>query len=309
MNEIRRPTPQELAECLTRPSQVAQTAAGPLEYAERGQGPELLAVHGSPGGYDQGLGLGEFFRVNGFKTIAPSRPGYLGTPLATGRTPEEQADALAALLDSLKIEKIPVIATSGGGPSSYLLAARHPDRVSCLLEINSVCQKYEHDITPLQKKLFLSKAGHWLVRFFLEHFPESTFKYLLKAESTLDRQAIAVMAKEILQDPSKLAFLKFLMATISTRLRERQDGLHNDVAQIAAITQLDLASISCPTLIMHGSADLRVSPKHGEYAKASIAGAELYWIKNGPHTGFWLAGEAYAAQDYALCWLREKSRA
>ena len=308
MNEIRRPTPEELAECLTTQPHVLQTAAGPVEYAERGQGPALLAVHGSPGGYDQGLGLGEFFRVNGFKIIAPSRPGYLGTPLATGRTPEEQADALAALLDSLKMEKIPVIAVSGGGPSSYLLAARHPDRVSCLLEINSVCQKYEHDITPLEKKLFLSKAGHWLGRFFLDHFPGPMVKYLLKAESTLDRQAIAVMAKEIRQDPGKFAFLKFLMATVGEHLRERQDGLLNDVAQIAAITQLDLASISCPTLIIHGSADLRVSPRHGEYAKASIAGAEFYWIKGGAHTGFWLAGEAYAAQDYALSWLREKSR-
>ena len=309
MNEIRRPTPRELAECLTQQPQVRQTAAGPLEYAERGQGPALLAVHGAPGGYDEGLGLGEFFRVNGFKTIAPSRPGYLGTPLATGRTPEAQADALAALLDSLQIEKIPVIAASAGGPSSYLLAARHPDRVSCLLEIGSVCRKFVHDPTPLEKKLFLSQAGHWLLRFFLDHFPESMVKYLLKAESTLDRRAIAVMAKEIRQDASKLAFLKLLMATIGTRLPERRDGLLNDVAQIAAITQLDLAPISCPTLIMHGRADLRVSPSHGEYAQASIVGAELYWIKDGSHCGFWLAGEAYAAQDYALSWLREKSPA
>jgi hypothetical protein len=52
-----------------------------------------------------------------------------------------------------------------------------------------------------------------------------------------------------------------------------------------------------------------VSPSHGEYAKASIAGAELYWIKDGSHSGFWLAGEADLAQDYALSWLREKSRA
>ena len=33
MNEIRRPTPEELEECLRQPSQVVQTAAGPVEYA------------------------------------------------------------------------------------------------------------------------------------------------------------------------------------------------------------------------------------------------------------------------------------
>lgn len=310
MSGLRRPTSAEIEECLTHPAQVLDTAAGPMEYAERGQGPPLLAVHGAPGGYDQGLGLGEFFRVNGFKTIAPSRPGYLGTTLATGRTPEEQADALAALLDALKIEKIPVIGASAGGPPSYLLAARHPDRVSCLLEIDSICLELKRNVIQvLEDKLIMSKAGLWLVRFFLNHFPESLVKNFIKSESTLDRHEIAAMAKEILQDEGKFAFLKFFLATMSQRLPERQEGLRNDTAQISAFTQLDLAPITCPTLIMHGSADKRVPPSHGEYAKASIARAEFYLISGGSHMGFWAAGEAYTAQDFALSWLREKIKA
>ena len=309
MSAIRFPTPGELEECLTHPAQVVATAAGPVEYAARGQGPPLLCVHGGPGGYDQGLGLGELFRVNGFKIIAPSRPGYLGSPLATGRTPEEQADALAALLDALKIGKIPVIGASAGGPASYLLAARHPDKVSCLLEIDSVCLEYKPEVNLLEEKLFLSKAGIWLLRFFMDHFPESTVKNFLKAESTLDRHEIAARAKEILQDDGKFAFLKFLMATMSERFPERQDGVHNDLAQMAAITQLDLAPIACPTLIVHGDADKDVPPRHGEYAHATIAGSELYLITGGSHIGFWAAAEAHQTQEYALSWLREKMQA
>jgi len=34
------------------------------------------------------------------RVIAPARPGYLGTPLSTGRTPREKADAMVALLDA-----------------------------------------------------------------------------------------------------------------------------------------------------------------------------------------------------------------
>lgn len=309
MSEIRYPTPTEIAACLTHPPQVVETAAGPMEYAERGQGPPLLSVHGGPGGCDQGLGLGEFFRVNGFKIIAPSRPGYLGTPIATGRTPEEQADALAALLDALKIDKCPAIGASAGGPSTYLLAARHPDRVSCLLEVDSVCLSYKPDVSPLEEKLFISKAGLWLVGFFMAHFPESMVKSFLKAESTLDRHEIAVRAKEILQDEAKFALVKLLMATMSDRVLERQDGLHNDLEQFAAITQLDLAPITCPTLIFHGTMDKDVPPRHGEYAKATIAGSEMYWIDGGSHVGFWTAPEAKAAQDYALSWLRAKMQA
>jgi hypothetical protein len=60
----------------------------------------LLAVQGAPGGCDQGLMAGETFRAGGFRVIAPSRPGYLGTPLATGLSCDARAEALVGLLVS-----------------------------------------------------------------------------------------------------------------------------------------------------------------------------------------------------------------
>jgi pimeloyl-ACP methyl ester carboxylesterase len=306
MTTIRFPMPDELNECLTHPAQVLETAIGPVEYAERGQGPPLFCVHGGPGGCDQGLALGEIFRVNGFKIIAPSRPGYLGTPLTSGHTPEEQAEALAALLDALHISRLPVIGASAGGPSSYLLAAKYPDKVTCLIEIDSVCLSYQPDISPLEEKLYLSKAGIWLVRFFLDHFPAAMVKSFLRTESTLDRHEIAARAQHILQDAGHFAFLRFLMATMSERLDERQAGLHNDLLQLAAITELPLAAITCPTLILHGTADKDVPPRHAEYAQSAITGSELYWIPQGSHVGFWLADDAPAAQEYAISWLWQR---
>jgi pimeloyl-ACP methyl ester carboxylesterase len=306
MTEVRRPTPDELRTCLTYPAQVIDTAKGPVEYADRGQGAPVLCVHGGPGGCDQGLGLGELFQVNGFRIIAPSRPGYLGTPLATGSTPEEQAGAHAALLEALHIEKAAVIGASAGGPSSYLLAALYPEKVSALMEIDSVCLSYKIDVTPMQEKMFLSRAGIWLTRFFLDHFPEASVKSFLSTESTLNRQEIAERAKHIIQDEGKLAFLWFLMQTMSQRFDQRQAGVHNDLFQMAAIERLPLATVACPTLIMHGTADKDVPPSHAEWAQAAIPGAELYWLPGGSHIGFWTGDDAYPAQEYALAWLREK---
>ncbi len=60
----------------------------------------VLSVHGTPGGYDQRLGM------DGFRILAPSRPGYLRTPIDAGRTPREQADVYAALLDALSIDEV-----------------------------------------------------------------------------------------------------------------------------------------------------------------------------------------------------------
>src|SRR5215469_12077458 len=38
-------------------SSLAVTALGPIEYQSQGEGPALLVVHGSPGGYDHGIAL------------------------------------------------------------------------------------------------------------------------------------------------------------------------------------------------------------------------------------------------------------
>jgi 2-hydroxy-6-oxonona-2,4-dienedioate hydrolase len=96
----------EVTKNLARDSVVVQTAKGPIEYAELGHGPAVLMIHGTPGGYDQTY---QILKVDHAETgvlryIVPSRPGYLRTPLSVGKTPKEQADAFAALLDSLKID-------------------------------------------------------------------------------------------------------------------------------------------------------------------------------------------------------------
>jgi hypothetical protein len=43
----------EVTKNLARDSTVVQTAKGPIEYAQIGQGPPVLMIHGDPGGYDQ----------------------------------------------------------------------------------------------------------------------------------------------------------------------------------------------------------------------------------------------------------------
>jgi pimeloyl-ACP methyl ester carboxylesterase len=306
MTTVRRPTPEELEACLSQAAQSIETARGPVEYAERGRGPVILCVHGGPGGYDQGLLIGEWFRVNGFKIIAPSRPGYLGTPLATGETPEEQADALAALLEALSIPSAAVVGASAGGPSTYLLAARHPEKVTALLEIDAVSRRYRPDVSPMQEKLFLTRAGIWLTGFLMDHFPETMIKAFLQTESSLDRVEIAERVQHIVKDESKFAYLRLLMATMSRRFPQRRAGVHNDLTQLMAIDRLPLAPVTCPTLIFHGEADKDVVWEHAAYARDTIAGAELYRIEAGSHIGFWAADGAEAAQDYALSWLRAK---
>jgi pimeloyl-ACP methyl ester carboxylesterase len=98
-----------------------ETAAGPVEYdLTPGDGPIVLASHGGWGGLDQARVLLDWLAPAGYRLLSVSRPGYLATPLSSGRTMEEQADLFAALLDTLGIDAAGVLAVSSGGPPGYL---------------------------------------------------------------------------------------------------------------------------------------------------------------------------------------------
>jgi MFS family permease len=93
-------------------SQMAQTACGPIEYAEYGTGPAVLLVHGAGGGFDQVAEVGAEFASLGFRVITMSRFGYLRTPLPPNASPQAQADAHACLLDALGIEQAAIAGVS-----------------------------------------------------------------------------------------------------------------------------------------------------------------------------------------------------
>jgi pimeloyl-ACP methyl ester carboxylesterase len=103
-----------------------QTPYGSVQYAEQGQGPALLFSHPLVGGFDVGLGCAETWIGDGFRVIAPSRFGYLGSSLPQGAMPADQADAYALLLDALGIERAAVVGFSAGGPSVIQFALRYP---------------------------------------------------------------------------------------------------------------------------------------------------------------------------------------
>ena len=115
--------------------QVIASAQGPIEFAESGNGRAVLLIHGAGGGFDQGLDLGQVFLGDGFRVIAPSRFGYLGTPLPADASAEAQADAHLRLLDALQVENAPVIGVSAGAPSAMQLCLKHPDRCPALVLI------------------------------------------------------------------------------------------------------------------------------------------------------------------------------
>ena len=109
------------------------TSQGTVEYARDGAGPAVLVVHGSGGGWDQGVDWARRRLPPGRDVLAVSRFGYLGSTLPAGATTADQADAFAAVLDDAGVDRADVVGFSAGSVTAVAFAVRHPDRVRSLL--------------------------------------------------------------------------------------------------------------------------------------------------------------------------------
>lgn len=309
MTGIRYPTETDLDQLLAREPQVASTACGPMEYADTGAGPVLLSLHPASGGWDAGLGMAAPFWANGMRVIAPSRPGYLGTPPGTGSTPTAQADALAALMDTLGIDSCDVVGHCAGGVIGYLFAARHPDRVRRLVAISTPTDP-DIGVSPAIFKVIKLAMTHPLVdlvllrdRMLLGGSAEGAARQVIGGDSTLDRDAVAALAHRVMADPARAFFITRVWATRTRRGLKRIAGTRLDMLQVdTVLTDPPLTDIACPTLVVHGGAEL-LDLRHAERAVAEIPHAELRVITDGCHHGFWINDDAVEQQAAVLTWL------
>jgi len=68
----------------------------------------------------------------GIRMIVTERPGFGASTRQPGRRFEDHAADLVAILDELGLDRVPVIAGSGGAPYGLALAADYPDRVAAV---------------------------------------------------------------------------------------------------------------------------------------------------------------------------------
>ncbi len=264
-------------------SSILQTNCGLVQLAREGTGPPVLEIHGGAGGFDQGLGAGRHLRDGGCEVLAPSRPGYLRTPLDSGPRPEDQADLYTALLDAIGIERAAILGVSSGGPSAVHFAARHPDRTTALILDGAVLLPLANTPSRLDRLIFGTGLGVWLLYQLATRRPTLLTSMIVDAFAAgLDKGQAKAAADWINSNQLTLDGVTSLIASLAPR-EYREVGQANDEANEAQLPSLPFAEIASPTLIGHGANDRLVPVRHAETAAQEIADAELMLVEEGLH--------------------------
>ncbi len=252
-------------------SRVVHTPHGVVEFASQGEGPPVLVIHGGGGGYDQALVLADFLG-EGFQWIAPSRFGYLRTPMAADSSPAAQADVYACLLDYLELPGASILGFSAGAPSAVQFALRHPERCRSLGLFSAITQ-------PLP---------NWILRYFhrLKGLMEITpdFSVWLAVKAAGPASISWIIDSLDVNDDCDTDLIRALQDACLP-FSERLAGTINDLTR--AVEDFPLEKITVPTLVIHGTEDNLVPFSVGQAAAGCIPGAVFIPIRGGSH--IWLA--------------------
>jgi 2-hydroxy-6-oxonona-2,4-dienedioate hydrolase len=252
-------------------SRLLHSKQGIIEYATEGEGRPFLMLHGSGGGYQQGLLLSHIIDPAAYQIIAPSRPGYGQTPLASGKSPMEQADLFAALLDKLEIEKVIVGGISAGGMGAMQFALRHPDRCAALVLLSSIGPNPEVGVAtwqiPLLHLLMSSDFVMWSI------LTVGGEKMILTSQGV----DVAYM-----QNESAMTILREIWGGMFPVSRWR-DGTINDIQHAEQIAGFPLHTIDIPTVIIHGTKDITAPYANAQRLASLIPRARFVTVEDGTH--------------------------
>lgn len=252
---------------------VISSVFGDIEFTEGGEGVDVLVIHGSGGGYDQGELIAQAVLGEGFHSITPSRFGYLRSSLHAGATWDDQAHAYAHLLDHLGIQQVAVVAMSQGGPSALLFAVLHPDRVSSLTLIScgvvassTEVQAEANEKGNMLAAIFRHDLLYWAI--------SKLFKKQLMGLIGADSKAIAGLAPD-----QRQLFERFIDYMNPVSPRSAGASFDNKARMPGA----RIAAIIAPTLILHASDDGLQLYHNAEFAAATIPHATLVRFEDGGH--------------------------
>ena len=250
-----------------------------LNVAEDGEkgGKAVFALHGTPGSLIlYGPHVGDASR-RGIRLISYDRPGYGGSTPYEGRRVAAAAGDVAAIADSLGVDRFAVWGVSGGGPHALACAALLSERVvaaACLASpapypsdgLDWMAGQGEDNVAEFTASL----AG-----------PERLAEFLGPQRAGLlgaEPEEIARMWESLIPPVDREVMAgrlgTFLASNIKDALRLGVEGWKEDDLAFVGDWGFRLSDISVPLLLMQGSHDKMVPFAHGRWLAERIRGVE-----------------------------------
>jgi pimeloyl-ACP methyl ester carboxylesterase len=212
----------------------------------------------------------------GLRHVSYARPGYGGSDRHEGRTVADCARDVAAILDSLGVERFYVTGQSGGGPHSLACAALLADRViaaavtACPAPMDAEGLDWSAGMGEKNVDEFEAmKAGDDELQEYLEGEAEGL------ASVTPDG-ILAALGDLISEADRPLLtgrFAEFMAAHIRESLRTGIWGWFDDDRSVAG-WGFDLGAVEVPVTVWHGGKDQMVPLSHGEWLTEHVSGAK-----------------------------------
>ena len=240
------------------------TRVGEVAYAERGEGPAALFVHGVFLNSYYWRHVMERLRAER-RCIAPDLLGHGDTPARPGQDVSLRAEAelLEAFCEAMGLDQVDVVANDSGTAVAQIFAARHPERIRSLTLTNGDADG-NYPPADFRQVVEMAKAGVF-----------SAQREAFAADVNLLRPGFAAGYERIdaVSDETLRAYVAPLFATPeAARALERWLVSFEDVSQTREIEPL-LRKLTAPTLIVWGAGDPFFPLKWAYWLKGLIPGA------------------------------------
>ncbi|GIH96771.1 alpha/beta hydrolase [Planobispora siamensis] len=245
-----------------------------------------LFQYGTPGTRWLSPQLTETARSAGFDLLVIDRPGYGRTSRRPGRRIVDVVDDVRIVAQNVGWERFAVWGGSGGAPHALAIAALLPDQVSACASVVGLAP---YDAPGLDWYAGMS-AGN-VAEFRAAARGEQDYRVLverLAAEALAGVEAGGLQVADAYQLPEAdrraLARRHHEDGYLQRMRLTYRDGVDGWVDDCIALTRpwgFEVSTLTTPTSVWYGTADVLVSRDHHEYLLATISGARRRELRGG----------------------------
>jgi pimeloyl-ACP methyl ester carboxylesterase len=235
--------------------------------------------------------------------ITFDRPGYGRSDRLEARTVADVAPDVAAIADSLGLERSAVLGRSGGGPHALACAALLPERVTSAAALVSLAP-WEAEGLNWFGGMANSNVDAYTTA---ASDPEALGMRLMQAAATIKADPasrFAVMTPEMPEADRRIVADKNVRSLLAQNffegVRHSADGWIDDVLAFCSPWGFDVADISVPVYLWHGGRDVFSPVAHTQWLAKRLPSAKTKYPPDRSHFGalevvpemlFWLSAQ------------------